>query len=85
MAEIFFGITTRQAIRRGSFTSVKGIITAIRAFIDGWHDRCHPFTWTKTTDQILEHATPTKLKNFIHETLGHFRRYNQCDRKTNDL
>jgi hypothetical protein len=26
---IFFGITTRQVIRRGSFTSVKDLITAI--------------------------------------------------------
>jgi hypothetical protein len=33
--EIFFGIITRQAIRRGSFTSVKDLITAIQAFIDG--------------------------------------------------
>ena len=57
MVEIFFGIITRQAIRRGTFTSVPDLITAIRTFIDGWNDRCRPFTWTKTTDQILPHAT----------------------------
>ena len=29
---------------------------AIRAFIDGWNDRCHPFVWTKTAEQILAKA-----------------------------
>src|SRR4029450_587392 len=29
MVEIFFGIITRQAIRRGTFTSVKDLIAAI--------------------------------------------------------
>jgi len=55
--EVFFGIITRQAIRRGSFDSVKQLVAAIRTFIDGWNDRCHPFTWTKTADEILPHAT----------------------------
>ena len=26
----------------------------IRAFINGWNDRCHPFIWTKPADQVLE-------------------------------
>jgi hypothetical protein len=25
-------------------------------FIDGWNDRCQPFTWTKPTDEILTHV-----------------------------
>ena len=49
---VFFGIT-RQAIRRGSFASVTQLVTAIRTF----NDRCHPFIWTKTADEILPHAT----------------------------
>jgi transposase len=57
MVEIFFGIITRQAIRRGSFTSVKDLIGAIGAFIDGWNERCEPFVWTKTADEIIPHAT----------------------------
>jgi transposase len=64
MVEIFFGIITRQAIRRGSFTSVKDLITAIGTFIDGWNDRCHPFTWTKTADQLLPHCRPGKRTSF---------------------
>ena len=43
MVEIFFGIITRQAIRRGTFTSVKELVAAIGRFIDGWNDRCQPF------------------------------------------
>jgi transposase len=57
MVEIFFGIITRQAIRRGTFTSVKDLIAAIETFIHGWNERCEPFVWTKTADQIIPHAT----------------------------
>ena len=64
LVEIFFGIITRQAIRRGSFTSVKDLIAAIRIFIDGWNDRCEPFTWTKTADEILPHATGGQRTSF---------------------
>lgn len=56
LVEVFFSIITRQAIRRGSFTSVKDFIAAIETFIDGWNDRCQPLIWTKTADQILPHA-----------------------------
>jgi transposase len=56
MVEIFFGIITRQAIRRGTFTSVKDLVAAIRRFIDGWNDRCEPFVWTKPADDILAKA-----------------------------
>ena len=56
MVEIFFGIITKQAIRRGTFTSVANLIDAIRAFIDGWNDRCAPFVWTKDADTILTKA-----------------------------
>ena len=57
LVEVFFGIITRQAIRRGSFDSVNALVTAIRTFIDGYNERCRPFTWTKTADEILPHAT----------------------------
>ncbi len=60
MVEIFFGIITRQAIRRGTFTSVKDLIGAIETFIDAWNERCEPFVWTKTADQILQKARPRK-------------------------
>jgi len=64
MVEIFFSIITRQAIRRGSFTSVRDLITAIETFTDGWNDRCHPFTWTKTASELLPHCRPGKRTSF---------------------
>jgi len=66
MVEIFFGIITRQAIRRGTFTSVKDLITAIENFIDGWNTRCTPFIWTKTADDILAKAHRKTTSNTRH-------------------
>jgi transposase len=60
MVEIFFGIITRQAIRRGTFTSVKDLTTAIGRFIDAYNDRCQPFTWTKDADELLTKIKPSK-------------------------
>ena len=57
LVEVFFGIISRQAIRRGSFASVPELVGTIRTFIDGWNERCHPFSWTKTADEILPRAT----------------------------
>jgi hypothetical protein len=66
LVEVFFGIITRQAIRRGSFDSVPELVTAITRFIDGWNDRCHPFTWTRAAEQILPHATRKRDSDARH-------------------
>ena len=66
LVEVFFSIITRQAIRRGTFTSVKDLTGAIRRFIDGWNERCHPFVWTKTADEILPHATRQTTSDARH-------------------
>ena len=58
--EIFFGIITRQAIRRGTFTSVKDLIGAIGILIDAWNERCEPSVRTNTADQIIPRATRGK-------------------------
>jgi hypothetical protein len=39
LVECFFSIITRQAIRRGIFTSVADLVAAIEAYIDGWNER----------------------------------------------
>ena len=57
MVEIFFGIITRQAIRRGAFTSVPDLIGSIRSFIDAYNQRCEPLRWTRTANQILTIAS----------------------------
>ena len=54
LVEVWFSIIERQAIHRGSFRSVRDLMIKIRAFINGWNDRCHPFIWTEPADQVLE-------------------------------
>jgi transposase len=66
LVEVWFGIIERQAIRRGTFTSVRDLMIKIRAFINGWNDRKHPFIWTKPADEIL-----TKIKRKTTSTTGH--------------
>jgi transposase/transposase-like protein len=66
LVEAFFSIITRQAIRRGSFDSVKDLTAAIRAFIDGYNDRCQPFVWTKTADEILPHTARQRTSDARH-------------------
>jgi transposase len=51
--ETWFGIITRQSIRRGTFTSVKVLIKQIRDYIAHWNTNPKPFTWTATADEIL--------------------------------
>ncbi len=45
------------AYRPGAITSVQDLSGAIETFIDGWNERCEPFVWTKTADDILANAT----------------------------
>ena len=66
LVEVWFGIIERQAIRRGTFTSVPDLNAKIRAFITGWNNRSVPFVWTKTADEIL-----TKLKRKPTSTPDH--------------
>jgi transposase len=53
LVEVFFSIITRQAIRRGTYRSVKELTTKIGEFIDGWNQRSQPFVWTKSADELL--------------------------------
>jgi transposase len=49
----FFALITDKAVRRGSFESVKQLITRIDQFVSQYED-CKPFTWTASADSILE-------------------------------
>jgi transposase len=66
LVEVWFSIIERQAIHRGTFASVRDLNAKIRAFIDGWNDRTHPFTWTKPADQILQKANRKKTSDAGH-------------------
>jgi transposase/transposase-like protein len=66
LVEVWFGIIERQAIRRGTFGSVKELNAKIRAFIDGWNDRRHPLVWTKTADEILKKTKRQRTSETHH-------------------
>jgi transposase len=51
--ETWFGILTRQSIRRGTFASVNVLIKQIRDYIDTWNSEAKPFTWTATAEEVL--------------------------------
>jgi hypothetical protein len=44
------------------------LVDAIRRYIDGWNDRCEPFTWTKDADTIL--AKAKRQTTSKHATCG---------------
>ena len=54
--ETWFGILTRQAIRRGAFRSVKELVERIEAFTAAWNAGASPFVWVRTDDEILAKA-----------------------------
>ncbi len=66
LVEVWFGIIERHAIHRGSFGSVKDLNAKIRTFLNGWNERCHPFVWTKTAQQILKKANRQTTSNTGH-------------------
>lgn len=52
--ERWFGLITQQAIRRGSFKSVKQLIIKINHFVQRYNRNSKPFAWTATADSIFE-------------------------------
>jgi transposase len=65
--ETWFGIITRQAIRRGTFTSVQALVKQIRDYIAHWNADARPFTWTATADEILAKValTQTNIRKLV--------------------
>jgi transposase len=54
--ETWFGILSRQAIRRASFESVRALAAAIERFTRAWNSGASPFKWVKTPADILAKA-----------------------------
>lgn len=67
MVERFFSDLTHKRLRRGSFTSVRQLVRAIRGYIDHHNKDSQPFIWSASAGRIL-----LKLKHLktIYET-GH--------------
>jgi transposase len=51
--ERWFGLITRQAIRRGSFRSVRDLTRKIDSYVTNYNASSRPFIWTATADSIL--------------------------------
>jgi len=60
--ECFFSVITRQAIRRGSFTSVRQLTDTIGAYTGNWNEHPVPFTWTNDPEEILAAIKRAKTK-----------------------
>lgn len=66
--ETWFGIITRQSIRRGTFASVNVLVKQIRDYINSWNENAKPFTWTATADEILAKVrlVQTSVKKLVN-------------------
>ena len=51
--EIWFNRITQQAIRRGTFRSVRELVEKIDGFVHSSNASARPFVWTATADSIL--------------------------------
>jgi putative transposase len=51
--EIWFNRITQQAIRRGTFSSVKDLVEKIDRYVQNSNRRAQPFVWTASADSIF--------------------------------
>jgi len=66
LVERFFGHITDKAIRRGVFSSVEELETAIYEYIKQHNDNPKPFTWTKSVETILEKVNRARINAAFH-------------------
>jgi hypothetical protein len=63
--EIWLNRITQQAIRRGSFHSVKELVEKIDQYVRASNTHVHPFAWTATADSIF-----AKVQRLCERTSG---------------
>jgi len=51
--ELWFRQISQQAIRRGSFRSVKDLVAKIEHFVETYNTKARPFAWTATAESIF--------------------------------
>lgn len=56
LIEAWFGVLTRQSVRRGSFRSVRALVRHIQHYLEHWNADPTPFVWTKTPADIIKKA-----------------------------
>jgi len=64
--EIWFNLITQRAIRRGTFKSVKELVSKIEQYVGNYNRHARAFVWTATADSILEKIK--RLSQAISET-----------------
>lgn len=64
--EIWFHLITQQAIRRGTFSSVKELVAKIELYVKQYNKHPKPFSWTATADSII--AKIKRLCQYISDT-----------------
>lgn len=67
MVERFFAELTNKRLRRGSFTSVRQLVRAIRGYVENHNQDAQPFVWSSSAGRILLKLQHLKA---IYET-GH--------------
>ncbi len=67
--EIWFNIITKQAIRRGTFKSVKQLVNDIDNYIASYNTRAKPFKWTATAESILSRVA--HVTSEVRKLTGH--------------
>ena len=76
--EIWFGIISRRAIKRGSFRNVKELVQRIKEFTERYNQGARPFVWTATAQSIIDKVA--RLYTLICGTAHQFaeRAFNAC-------
>ena len=64
--ERWFGLITQQAIRRGSFRSVRDLVNNIDRYVQTYNTKAKPLIWTATAQSIL--AKLERLAKLINGT-----------------
>jgi hypothetical protein len=72
--EVWLGIITHQAIRRGTFSSVRQLVSGIKNYTANWNADPKPFTWTADADTILSKTTNRRSRTQPAASTSHGRR-----------
>ncbi|MGH8882723.1 MAG: hypothetical protein ACRD0P_36180, partial [Stackebrandtia sp.] len=67
LVEVSLGIITHQAIRRGTFDSVRNLIDALGSLTDGWQDRHEPSRQSTAGETIVAQGNRQTTSHTQHD------------------
>jgi transposase len=68
LVEVSLGIITQQAIRRGTFASVRNLIDALGVLTDGWQDHHEPSGRTGAPKNVTENVVENLARQTTSDT-----------------